>query len=129
MFDVQVAHRDPRDVSEHEVASIASYYRRVTTTARPMNRLVAAVMVATLGSIIAEIARADRPHWLGWISLLLAGAAILLAGARTVPSAVRLGSRTDSAERQAKLARSILFDHLLCATAILTLLIIQLAFA
>ena len=129
MFDVQVVHRDPADVSEHRVASIASYYRRVTTTARPMNRLVAVVMVATLGSIIAEIARGERPRWLGWVSLVLAGAAILLAGARTVPSAVRLGARTDCAERQAKLAQSILRDHLLCAAAILALLVLQLTVA
>src|SRR5207248_10202146 len=57
MFDVQVARGESAELSEHVLSSIANYYRRVTTTARPMNRLVAAVMLTTLGSIIAQIAR------------------------------------------------------------------------
>ena len=128
MFDVQVARSERGAVSESAVASIARYYRRVTTDARPMNRLVAAVMLATLGSIIAQIARGEHPHWVGWASLVFATGPILLAGAHTVPSAVRLGARTDSAEHQAELARLILRDHLVCAAGILTVLVIQLAF-
>jgi hypothetical protein len=127
MFDVQAARYPTDRVPEEVLASIATYYRRVTTTARPMNRLVAAVMVGTLGSIIAQIARGDHPHWLGWVSLLLAGVPIVLAGAHTVPSAVRLGGRRDAIPRQQQLAKSILRDHLLCAVAILTLLVVQLA--
>ena len=84
-------------------------------------------MVATLGTIIAQIARGDRPHWLGWVSLLLASAPILLAGSHTVPSAVRLGSRRDPAQLQADLARAILRDHVLCAVSIGVLLVVQLA--
>ena len=45
MFDVQVRH-DPVDPAA--VRSIAGYYRRVTTDARPMNRLVALAMLVTL---------------------------------------------------------------------------------
>ena len=127
MFDVQAARYSPDRVPEEVLASIATYYRRVTTTARPMNRLVAAVMVGTLGSIIAQIARGEHPHWLGWVSLLLAGVPIVLAGAHTVPSAVRLGSRRDPIPHQQQLAKSILRDHVLCAVAILTLLVVQLA--
>ena len=127
MFDVQVARHRLGELPEDVLASIAGYYRRVTTAARPMNRLVAAAMVATLGAIIAQIARGDHPHWLGWVSLLLAGAPILLAGGHTVPSAVRLGSRRDPAERQADLARAILRDHVVCAASIGALLVVQLA--
>ena len=127
MFDVQVAGHRADAVPEHVLASIAGYYRRVTTAASPMNRLVAAVMVGTLGSIIAQLARADRPHWLGWVSLGLAGAPIVLAAVHTVPGAVRLGSRVDPIERQSELAHSILRDHVLCAIAILGLLVLQLA--
>ncbi len=129
MFDVQIARHPGTGVPEEVVASIAAYYRRVTTTARPMNRLVAAVMLATLGTIIAQIARADRPHWVGWVSLPLAGGAVLLAALHTVPSAVRLGGRADALDDQAGLARSILRDHLLCATGILAVLAIQLSSA
>jgi hypothetical protein len=128
MFDVQVA-GESAELSEHVLSSIANYYRRVTTTARPMNRLVAAVMLATLGSIIAQIARGERPPWVGWASLVLAGGPILLAAGRTVPNAVRLGGRADPIHRQAELAKSIWRDHVLCITAILALLIIQLSFA
>jgi hypothetical protein len=128
MFDVQAASGDQDALPERVLASIGNYYARVTTAARPMNRLVAAVMVATLGSIIAQIARGETPHWVGWASLVLAAGPILLAGLHTVPSAVRLGSRADSPERQSHLARSILRDHLLCAAGIMALLVIQLAF-
>ena len=48
MFDVQVLH-DPVDPAT--VRSIATYYRRVTTDARPMNRLVALAMLTVLVSI------------------------------------------------------------------------------
>ena len=46
MFDVQVIGTRERELPEPVLASIAGYYRRVTTAARPMNRLVAAVMLA-----------------------------------------------------------------------------------
>jgi peptidoglycan/LPS O-acetylase OafA/YrhL len=129
MFDVQVARSGSAERTEEAVGSIASYYRRVTTDARPMNRLVAAVMLATLASIIVQIARGDHPRWVGWVALALAGFPVLLAGAHTVPSAVRLGSREDPTGRQHELARSILRDHVFCATAIAALIVIELSFA
>lgn len=129
MFDVQIARTSgARDTGGDAVASIAAYYRRVTTTARPMNRLVAAVMLATLTAIIIQIARGDRPRWLGWVALALAACPILLAGTRTVPHAVRLGARTDSAAQQETLARSIYRDHLVCACAISALIVAELCF-
>jgi hypothetical protein len=130
MFDVQVArHRRSRELPEEVLASVAGYYRRVTTEARPMNRLVAAVMVATIVAIAVQLARADAPAWVSVASLALAGAAVLLAATVTVPSAVRLGTRKDSAEVQSQLATSILRDHLLCATAIAAVLAVQLSAA
>jgi hypothetical protein len=127
MFDVQVLRRNaPREAA---LESIAAYYRRVTTAARPMNRLIATVMLATIGVIIAQLARGDGPAWTGWTSLVLAGAAIGLAASHTVPSAVRLGARVDSIDTQHALARSILRDHLICLGAIAAVLVIQLAFA
>ena len=111
------------------VASIAAYYRRVTTAARPMNRLVAVAMVMTLVSIVVQIARGDRPRWVGWVALAFAGAAIVLAGIRTVPHAVRLGARGDSVGRQRELAKSIYRDHLACAAAISGVLAVELGFA
>jgi ER membrane protein SH3 len=127
MFDVQMLRRT--EPHEPALESIAAYYRRVTTAARPMNRLIAAVMLATIAAIVVQIARGDGPAWSGWTSLVLAGVAIGLAGAHTVPSAVRLGVRSDAIAVQHELARSILRDHLLCLGAIAGVLVIELAFA
>jgi hypothetical protein len=129
MFDVQIARSSALDPDEDALGSIAAYYRRVTTTASPMNRLVATAMLATLASIIVQIARGDHPRWIGWAALLLAAGPILLAGLRTVPSAVRLGARTDPTSRQLQLARSIYRDHRLCAASISALLVVELCFA
>jgi hypothetical protein len=63
------------------------------------------------------------------VSLALAVAPILLAAARVVPSAVRLGTRADPPERQSALARSVFRGHVFCAAAIAGLLIVQLASA
>jgi len=64
MFHVQTRKHtgDPPEV----LASISAYYRRVTTEAYPMNRLVALVMVLTLAAICAEIVQGENPWWIGW---------------------------------------------------------------
>jgi RsiW-degrading membrane proteinase PrsW (M82 family) len=131
MFDLQVLGRreHPPEHRAAALASISAYYRRVTTTARPMNRLVAAVMLGTIVAICLQIAGDDAPAWVGWASLALVGSAVTLAAAHTVPSAVRLGTRSDSLDAQMRLAKSILRDHLLCVAAIVSALTIQLAFA
>jgi hypothetical protein len=128
MFDAQALGGGEGELAEETLASIAAYYSRVTTRARPMNRLVAAVMVATLALIVAEIASGEVRAWVAWASLALAAAPIALAGAHTVPSAVRLGTRADPPARQGALARSVLREHLFCLAAIAALLVLQLAF-
>ena len=129
MFDIQVlGHRGPQ-LPGDVLSSISGYYRRVTTAARPMNRLIAAVMLGTLVAILVQIIRGDAPRAASWASLALAASAIVLAAAHTVPGAVRLGARTDTVEHQSRLARSIWRDHLVCVVAIGFLLVIQLAFA
>jgi hypothetical protein len=130
MFDVQVlAHPRSEQLPDQVLASIAGYYRRVTTTARPMNRLIALTMLATLAAIIVEISAGRQQAWVAWLSLALALAPIVLAGGRTVPHAVRLGSRRDPVELQSATARSIFAEHVFCAVSILALLVLQLAFA
>jgi hypothetical protein len=128
MFDIQVAGHRERQLPEQVLASIAGYYGRVTTAARPMNRLIASVMIATLAAIVVEVAREDPNAWLPWVSLALAIPPITLAAARIVPSAVRLGARTDPLERQSELARSIFRGHVFSAAAIAALITVQLAF-
>lgn len=127
MFDVQVLRRRDVEAPEAVLASIAGYYGRVLIGARPMNRLVALVMLVILAAIAVQIAGGDEDAWVGWLSLALAGVAIGLAAAHTVPAARRLGSRDSSQEEQGRLARSILRDHLICLPAIVGLLAVQLA--
>jgi hypothetical protein len=128
MFDVQTIAHHQRELPEQVLASIAGYYGRVTTAARPMNRLIALVMLATLAAIVVELTGGHQADWVPWASLALAVPPIVLAGAHTVPSAVRLGARRDPIERQSALARTILREHLFCALSIAGLLALQLGF-
>jgi len=128
MFDVQVrgkAAELPPGVRE----SIAAYYRRVTTTAQPMSRLVAIVMLVTLAALVGEVVSSATPRLVAISSLALVVFAVGLAAARTVRSAVRLGAQTDPPNRQDALARSIYRDHVLCFTAIAVTVALQLTLA
>ena len=129
MHDVQVVGHRGAELPEAVVESIARYYRRVTTDARPMNRLVALAMMATLAAVIVEIAGSDVRSWVAWASLALVIAPVSLAGAHTVKAAVRLGGRADTIAEQSALARSIFRDHVFCLAAIAALMALQLAFA
>jgi hypothetical protein len=129
MFDVQVRQHVGENVSAAALASISTYYRRVTTDARPMNRLVALVMALTVLAIVVEIMRGTNAWWVGWPSLVLAVSAIGLVAARTVPNAVRLGRAADTLDVQARLARTIYADHLYCLAAMGALVTLQLASA
>jgi hypothetical protein len=128
MHDIQVRGRPAGALPDDVLASIAGYYRRVTTEARPMNRLVALAMLATLAAVVVQIARGDEPQWVGWASLALVGLGVAVAAGHTVGAAVRLGARTDGLEVQSRLARSIYRDHLVSLAAIASTLVVQLAF-
>ena len=125
MFDVQVrGHRDA-ELPPEVLTSIGAYYRRVTTDARPMNRLVAACMLVTTGALAGELGRGAAHPVATIASLALTLVGIGLAGARTVRNAVRLGGGTDSVDGRTALARSIYRDHLVCITAIAGALVLQ----
>lgn len=126
MFDVQAR---GATVAPAAVQSISAYYRRVTTDARPMNHLVSTAMVATLAAIVVEIATADLAAWVGWASLALALAPMVLAGTRTVPRAVRQGAATDSTDDRTTMARITLREHIFCFICITALIAVQLASA
>ncbi|MDQ1456579.1 MAG: hypothetical protein QOH28_2199 [Actinomycetota bacterium] len=125
MFDVQARGHPEDDVPSDVRASIAAYYARVTTAARPMNRLVALAMVITIGALATELVRMDLPVWRATFSLVLTLGAVGLAACRTVPSAVRLGRQTDDAAQQSRLAHVIRRDHVICFGAIVAVLLLQ----
>jgi hypothetical protein len=124
IFDVQVfGHREgATELPEQVLASIAGYYRRATTTSRPMSRLIAMVMVTLLSSLGCASIRGHHPGWLLLTSAALVGVPVALALAHTVPSAIRLGGRLDSHTDQTRLARAICRDHLICFACLLAFL-------
>ena len=126
MFDVQVRHAPVEPAAVH---SIATYYRRVTTDARPMNNVVALAMAATVAAIVAELVSSEIDAWVGWVSLVLAVAPMGLAATRTVPRAKRLGAASDPGDVQAAMARRILAEHVACLVAIVILITVQLVSA
>jgi hypothetical protein len=128
MFDVQVLrHRSGGELPEAVLASIAAYYRRVTTTARPMGHLVGAVMAVALLGCGVQVVQGPRGH--GVASLALCGGPVLLAALRVVPNATRLATRADTALVQSALARAICREHLACLAGILAFVALQLAAA
>lgn len=128
MFDVQVwRHRRTPEVPEDVLASIAAYYRRVTTTASPMGRLVGLTMVVLLGALFVQAISGDEPLWVSVVSIPAATAGIGLAAARIFGQARRLGARTDPPAVQSELARGVFRAHIVCLAAMVTLLAVQLA--
>ncbi|MGZ4677826.1 MAG: hypothetical protein ACXVJ7_09685 [Acidimicrobiia bacterium] len=124
MFDVQVR---KLPVTAATVQSISTYYRRVTTEARPMNYLVAVAMLGTLVAVGAELL--DQGSWTARVSVVFVLVPVVLARGRTVPAAVRLGRAEDDLEMQLRIARTILVDHLICLVCIATVIVVQLVAA
>ena len=126
MFDVQTRRHTDDLLPPEVLASIRGYYRRVTTEAAPMSRLITVVMGLTVVSIIAGIAQGVAPWWIGPISLAAAVSGIGLAAVRTVPNAVRLGRGADPLEVQSRLARSVYRDHLFCLSVMVLVVALEL---
>lgn len=130
MFDVQIARIiGAAEQREATVASIARYYRRVTTDAFPMNRLIGAIMVLQLWGIAEQVLL--RRTLIGWRAVLVAvlgTAPIGLTAARIFPAAVRLGKREDALSVQIALARDVYRGHLVCFVAIAAFILLQLRF-
>jgi hypothetical protein len=126
MFDVQTDKHSGDALPSEVLASISAYYRRVTTDAYPMNRLIALVMLLTLAAICAEIVQGRIAWWICWGSLLLAASGFVPTMMRTVPNARRLGSAQDSPQEQSRLARAVCRDHKFSFARMSTVLALQL---
>src|SRR4051794_21245559 len=127
MFDTQVLRRP--DPAPEAIASIESYYRRVTLQAQPMNRLVATMMLVTIAALGVEVGRGDGPRVVSGICLALVLGACGLALGHTFRNGARLGSGRAPDTRKEELARLMLRDHLLCLPAIVAVLVLQLAWS
>ncbi len=130
MFDSQVLrHRGAEVLPEPVLASISAYYRRATTTSRPMSHLIALVMVILLVTLTVRFVGGDEPGWLVALTSVLAVVPIALAAGRTVGNAVRLGARSGDDVSQSRLARSICLDHCVCLLFLLGFLAVWLTLA
>lgn len=127
IFDSQVCGATGDHLPEPVLASIAAYYRRATTTSRPMSRLIAAVMAVLLGALVYRSMAGDDPGWLIAGSAVLAAAPIALAAIRTVRNAVRLGGRADGPAEQTRLATAVYRDHVLCFALVTAFLALRLS--
>jgi hypothetical protein len=125
IFDTQARGERDAVLPEPVLASVSDYYRRATTTSRPMSRLIAAAMVVQLGALIVSAVRGGGPA-LTALSVALGAAPIALAAARTVRNAVRLGRRDDGPAEQSRLARSVYRDHLLCFACMAAFVVVRL---
>jgi hypothetical protein len=127
MFDVQ-ALRTPRGapLPDAALASIAAYYRRVTTDAIPMNQLVAIVMAVTVLGTLQQLVSGRGAFTWRLVALLLCITPIVLAKARVFPNAARLGTGREPRVVEEALAREIAWAHVGCFAAMLLFVVIQL---
>jgi hypothetical protein len=125
MFDVQVLRQRDGTLPGPVLDSIAAYYRRVTTGASPMGRLVGVVMAAGIATAVVQLALGPA-RWVSALSLLLCAPPVVLAQTRIVPAAARLGTQQDTPETQTRLAREICRNHLICLAAMVALTALQL---
>jgi hypothetical protein len=125
MFDVQTLRQRAQPLPERVLDSIAAYYRRVTTEASPMGRLVGGVMAAGVATAVVQLVMGPA-RWASAVSLLLLAPPLLLAQLRIFPAAVRLGAQQDTPETQSRLAREICRDHLICLAAMVAFTGLQL---
>lgn len=126
MFDVQTRKYTGDPLPPEVLTSISAYYRRVTTEAYPMNRLVALVMLLTLAAICQRSCKAKTRGGSAGGRSLLAGSGFVPTITRTVPDARRLGTGADSPEEQSRLARAICRDHMLSFARMAVVLGLQL---
>lgn len=107
----------PEDV----LATMAHYYRRVTSIPYPLF----VVMLTLLTMILLQIIQRRMADWVGWTSLALFLSSAGFAVAFIIPTASRLGSRKDDVEKQSELARLLFPAHAAFFVLILALAAIQ----
>lgn len=128
MFDVaSLGPRTAGCLPEETLVKVAAYYRRVTTEAAPMDKLIGLVMASMVAVLLEQAARGPaegRMVALG--SLALCGVPIVLALGHIFPAARRLGARQDGLQEQTQLARGIAHAHLACLGAMAAFLAVRL---
>ncbi len=125
MFDVQALGGAGSVLPPEALASIAAYYRRVTTDAVPMPYLVGTVMLVGVVATAVRVAREPARRRMNALSFVLFASPVTLAF-RIFPKARALGAEAAPIEVQSAMARAILHDHLLCLAAMAAFLVLEL---
>ena len=127
MFDMQGRRAAADPLPPDVLASLSTYYRRVTVDGAPMMYLPVVVMPLTIAAIVVEIVRAEGPSWVGWVSLVLAvgaaGTTLFLA----VPRGQRIGRALEPPEVLSALARRVFLFHSLGAASWIVVIGLQLS--
>lgn len=128
IFDVQTARsgRLGGRAREDALAVVSTYYRHATGGLPAMSHVIAALMLATLASIVVQLVGDTTPDWVAWLSLVATGIPIARAGTNTVPCAMKLGAA--ATEERALLARRVLWDHVIAIIGLTLALLVQLTF-
>jgi hypothetical protein len=123
MFDVTaVPYRHsgttlPKDVLD----PITRYYGRITQNPY----VLMFVMLTTTVCLVAEIVYDLVPRWVGYASLVLMGLAMMAGSLKVIPTAQRLASGKDPADKQTSLIHSMFPAHVVLLLCILLLAAIQ----
>ncbi len=107
----------PREVLE----SITNYYRRISKN--PW--LLIFVMITCATCIIWEIRYRLVPPRIGYSSIVLFGALMLIGMLKVIPTAQRLASGKESEEKQTRLVHGLFPYHVLFLIVIISLALLQ----
>jgi hypothetical protein len=107
----------PREVLD----SITNYYSHITRN--PW--LLIFVMTTSATCIVWEIVYDLVPPRIGYSSVVLFGALMLISMLKVIPAAQRLASGKESMERQVRLVHSLFPYHVLLLIAVIALTLLQ----
>jgi hypothetical protein len=113
--------RNKAALPKEALESITSYYRCITRN--PW--LLVFVFTATATCIIWEIVYELVPPRIGYLSIAVFGAVMLIATTKVIPSAQRLASGKESDEKRTMLAHSLFPYHVTFLVLIICLAILQ----
>lgn len=122
MWDVQVIPYLQTGVPDDVVASISTYYRRVTTDASPMGNLVGLVMLIGITTNLVRFFRSGESLFKRSASVVLMTTPTTWALVSIVPAAVALGAGTANG---GETAIYIFWAHVGCLAMIVSLIAVQ----
>jgi len=126
MFDVQVwPHWGTATLPEDVLASISTYYQRVTIDAAPMKLLVGGIMFLTIAAVLWNFVNRQQALWVRISTFILLSIPVAAAQLVIFPNAQLLAARAGDLATQTGLANGIFVAHVACFIAILLLIMLQ----